>query len=101
MERLLIIGPGDVARRALPELAVRYAATALVRGDPAGLGVATVGGDLDRPASLAAPFAERRFGIGAPPCAIALRRDRARLVDVRAAAIAVDAARAEVHHPAW
>ena len=53
MERLLIIGPGDVARRALPELAVRYAATALVRGRPAGLGIAAISGDLDRPDSLA------------------------------------------------
>jgi nucleoside-diphosphate-sugar epimerase len=53
MERLLIIGPGDVARRALPELASRYAVTALVRRDPAGLGVATIAGDLDRPESLA------------------------------------------------
>ncbi len=50
----MIIGPGDVARRALPELAARYAATALVRGDPPwSAGVATVAGDLDRPGSLA------------------------------------------------
>jgi nucleoside-diphosphate-sugar epimerase len=54
VEKLLIIGPGDVARRALPELAARYAATALVRGDPPwSAGVATVAGDLDRPGSLA------------------------------------------------
>jgi nucleoside-diphosphate-sugar epimerase len=53
MERLLIIGPGDIARRALPELAARYAASALVRGDAAGLDIAIVAGDLDRPASLA------------------------------------------------
>ena len=57
MERLLIVGAGDIARRALPALLARYATTALVRGDPAGLegrGVRTVAGDLDRPESLAA-----------------------------------------------
>jgi nucleoside-diphosphate-sugar epimerase len=57
VERLLIVGAGDIARRALPALLARYATTALVRGDPAGLegcGVRTVAGDLDRPESLAA-----------------------------------------------
>lgn len=56
MERLLIVGAGDVARRALPALTTRYATTALARGDAAGLvarGVAVVTGDLDRPDSLA------------------------------------------------
>ena len=54
MERLLIIGPGDVARRALRGLASRYATTALVRSDRTGLEtVRTVHGDLDRPDSLA------------------------------------------------
>ena len=55
MERFLIVGAGDIARRALPALLGRYATTALVRGDPAGLegrGVRTVAGDLDRPESL-------------------------------------------------
>jgi nucleoside-diphosphate-sugar epimerase len=56
VERLLIVGAGDIARRALPALAARYATTALARGDPAALarrGVSVVTGDLDRPDSLA------------------------------------------------
>ena len=56
MEPLLILGAGDIARRALPALASRYAVAALVRGDPgplAGRGVRTLAGDLDRPGSLA------------------------------------------------
>jgi nucleoside-diphosphate-sugar epimerase len=58
MERLLIVGPGDVARRALPALAARYETLALVRGDDArpaieGLGARTAFGDLDRPETLA------------------------------------------------
>jgi nucleoside-diphosphate-sugar epimerase len=79
MERLLIIGPGDVARRALPELAARYAATALVRGDPAGLGIATVAGDLDRPASLA-PLAGTADLVlhAAPPAETGVRDERTR-----------------------
>lgn len=55
MERLLIVGAGDIARRALPALLARYAVAALVRGSPAALadrGVHTVAGDLDRPGSL-------------------------------------------------
>lgn len=57
MERLLIVGAGDIARRALPALLARYATTALVRGTPVPLadrGVRAVAGDLDRPESLAA-----------------------------------------------
>ena len=79
MERLLIIGPGDVARRALPELASRYAAAALVRGDPAGLGVGTVAGDLDRPASLA-PLAGTAEVVlhAAPPAETSGRDERTR-----------------------
>jgi nucleoside-diphosphate-sugar epimerase len=79
MERLLIIGPGDVARRALPELASRYAAAALVRGDPAGLGVGTVAGDLDRPASLA-PLAGTAEVVlhAAPPAETTVRDERTR-----------------------
>jgi len=79
MERLLIIGPGDVARRALPELASRYAATALVRGDAAGLGVGTVAGDLDRPATLA-PLAGTAGVVlhSAPPAETSVRDERTR-----------------------
>lgn len=63
MERLLIVGPGDVARRALPALVARYETLALVRGDGArpaieALGARTAVGDLDRPETLA-PLAGR------------------------------------------
>lgn len=54
-KRLLIVGCGDVARRALPELLLRYDVAALVRmPDPAlaGAGVRLVIGDLDVPESL-------------------------------------------------
>jgi nucleoside-diphosphate-sugar epimerase len=57
MERLLIVGCGDVARRAIPLLTGRYQVQALIR-DPAQraslrrLKVAPVIGDLDRLASL-------------------------------------------------
>ena len=55
MERLLIIGCGDIARRALPELQKRYRVSALARaGDPAlaAAGVELIEGDLDAPESL-------------------------------------------------
>lgn len=53
--RLLIVGCGDVVRRALPVLLRRWRVFALVRQfDPAlrSLGVAQLIGDLDRPATL-------------------------------------------------
>ncbi|MDQ7990626.1 MAG: NAD(P)H-binding protein [Candidatus Dactylopiibacterium sp.] len=58
MERLLIVGSGDVARRAMPWLRARFRVFALVRSDEAadawrGLGACPVRGDLDAPASLA------------------------------------------------
>lgn len=54
MERLLIVGVGDVARRALPALAARYDALALLRpGAAAAPGTRAVSGDLDRPETLA------------------------------------------------
>ena len=73
MENLLIIGCGDVARRALPELQRRYRVTALVRSpDPAldAAGVGQIAGDLDDAASLA-PLVGRAARIVhlAPPCA--------------------------------
>jgi len=79
VERLLIIGPGDIARRALPGLASRYAVTALVRGDAAGLGIAAVAGDLDRPASLA-PLAGAADLVlhAAPPAGTGVRDERTR-----------------------
>lgn len=59
MQRLLIIGCGDVARRALPLLTQRYRVYALVRATDSTLaaelakyGVVLIRGDLDRPASL-------------------------------------------------
>jgi nucleoside-diphosphate-sugar epimerase len=57
MDRLLIIGCGDIARRALPELRRRYRISALVRTrDPSlvSAGVELIEGDLDRADSLAA-----------------------------------------------
>jgi nucleoside-diphosphate-sugar epimerase len=58
MERLLIVGTGDVARRALPALAARYDTLALARSEDARaaiepLGVRVAIGDLDRPETLA------------------------------------------------
>jgi len=59
VERLLIIGCGDVAWRALPQLARHYRLYALVRSadlaraaDFAAWRVTTIRGDLDRPATL-------------------------------------------------
>ncbi|HTJ96891.1 MAG TPA: NAD-dependent epimerase/dehydratase family protein [Rhodocyclaceae bacterium] len=55
MRRLLIIGCGDVMRRALPRLLRRYRVYALVRQpDPElrNLGVTQIIGDLDQPATL-------------------------------------------------
>ena len=55
MERLLIVGVGDVARRALPALVARYDTLALVRaaGPAVPPGVRLAIGDLDHPATLA------------------------------------------------
>ncbi|MEI8162395.1 MAG: NAD-dependent epimerase/dehydratase family protein [Betaproteobacteria bacterium] len=55
MRRLLIIGCGDVVRRALPQLVLRWHVLALVRRrDPqlATLGITQIEGDLDRPDTL-------------------------------------------------
>jgi len=73
VENLLIIGCGDVARRALPELQRRYRVTALVRSpDPVldTAGVGQIAGDLDDAASLA-PLVGRAARIVhlAPPSA--------------------------------
>lgn len=73
MDRLLIIGCGDIARRALAELCMRFRVVALVRAPSerralAALGIETLAGDLDDPASLAplAGVAERVIHL-APP----------------------------------
>jgi nucleoside-diphosphate-sugar epimerase len=55
MRRLLIIGCGDVMRRALPQLVQRWHVLALVRSrDPqlAALGITQIEGDLDQPDTL-------------------------------------------------
>jgi nucleoside-diphosphate-sugar epimerase len=57
MERLLIVGCGDIARRVIPLLSGRYRVQALIR-DPAQrlplirLGVTPIAGDLDQPHNL-------------------------------------------------
>jgi nucleoside-diphosphate-sugar epimerase len=71
VENLLIIGCGNIARRALPELQRRYRVSALVRSpDPAldSAGVEQIAGDLDDAVSLA-PLAGRTGRIAhlAPP----------------------------------
>ena len=71
METLLIVGCGDIARRALPLLEGRYRPCALVRSidlELARLGVEQIRGDLDVPGSLS-PLAGRaeRVAHFAPP----------------------------------
>ncbi len=58
MERLLIVGCGDIARRAIPLLTRRYEVHALIRNADQRsalkrLGVTPLAGDLDKPWSLA------------------------------------------------
>ena len=58
MKRLLIVGCGDIALRALPQLARKYQVVGLVRNAAqaervAALGASTFHGDLDDPPSLA------------------------------------------------
>jgi nucleoside-diphosphate-sugar epimerase len=71
MEKLLILGCGDIARRALPALVQRYRVTALVRSSDVLLeraGVEVIEADLDRPETLSrlAGCAERVLHL-APP----------------------------------
>ncbi|SMB21118.1 NAD-dependent epimerase/dehydratase [Sterolibacterium denitrificans] len=86
MQKLLVIGCGDVALRALPLLARRYRVYALLRTADAQLredlrllGVTPLAGDLDRPASL-----RRLAGLAdavlhcAPPANQGLRDGRTR-----------------------
>lgn len=72
MRRLLIIGCGDVMRRALPQLVKRWQIAALVRQrDPqfAALGITQITGDLDRPDTLKrlSGFAEAVIHSAPPP----------------------------------
>jgi nucleoside-diphosphate-sugar epimerase len=82
VERLLIVGAGDIARRALPALLARYEATAVVRSSPAPLmdrRVRTVAGDLDRPESLEPPaLAADVLLHAAPPTESGSRDERTR-----------------------
>lgn len=72
METLLIVGCGDIARRALPELRRRYRVAALMRSPDSALaasGVEVVIGDLDDAASLVqlAGRAQRVAHLAPPP----------------------------------
>jgi nucleoside-diphosphate-sugar epimerase len=58
MKRLLIAGFGDVARRALPRLAVRFRVKPLIRAE---------GCDLDRPDSLALEKPDALLHLAPPP----------------------------------
>jgi len=71
---ILIVGTGDIARRAVPALLQRYRVHALVRRPAesaalAGLGAVPVSGDLDDPASLAqlAGMADALLHLAPPP----------------------------------
>src|SRR3954470_7835981 len=79
MDSLLIVGCGDIARRALPELRRRYRVSALVRTvDPSlvSAGVRLIEGDLDRADSLAAlPGGAVRIAHFAPPAETTGTRD--------------------------
>ncbi|MDR0735500.1 MAG: NAD-dependent epimerase/dehydratase family protein [Zoogloeaceae bacterium] len=85
MQRLLIVGSGDVARRAVTWLAQRFRVFALVRpenpsaSDWRALGACPVAGDLDWPESLArlAGLADRVLHL-APPQAHGARDERTR-----------------------
>ena len=70
MQRLLIIGYGDIARRATPALAERFGVTALVRTPGwRGADVNVVMGDLDDPARYAAglPACDALLYLAPPP----------------------------------
>jgi nucleoside-diphosphate-sugar epimerase len=82
VETLLIVGCGDIARRALPALAARYRLCALVRSPDPGLaasGVEQIDGDLDVPESLVrlAGLAHRVVHL-APPAQRGSRDSRTR-----------------------
>jgi nucleoside-diphosphate-sugar epimerase len=74
MQKLLIIGPGDIAKRALPALLSRYKVFALVRDhyaaeQLAAAGVGPIVGDLDRVETLAplVGLADRIVHLAPPP----------------------------------
>jgi nucleoside-diphosphate-sugar epimerase len=82
VETLLIIGCGDIARRALPALRRRYRLCALVRSSEAGLaasGVEQIEGDLDALESLARLSGRARLVAHlAPPAQSGTRDSRTR-----------------------
>jgi nucleoside-diphosphate-sugar epimerase len=82
VETLLIVGCGDIARRALPLLAQRYRVCALVRSPDRGLaalGVEQIEGDLDVPESLGPVAAcAHRVAHLAPPAQAGLQDSRTR-----------------------
>ena len=62
MKKLLVVGCGDIAVRALPQLAREYEVSGLVRAPAqadriAALGATPLSGDLDHPATLQTPAA--------------------------------------------
>jgi len=82
VETLLIVGCGDIARRALPLLKARYRVCALVRSPDSGLapsGVEQIEGDLDVPESLG-PIAGRAQRVAhlAPPAQTGSQDSRTR-----------------------
>ena len=88
MQRLLIVGCGDVARRALPWLCQRYRVFALVRepdAELAALGVTQIRGDLDRAKTLGrlAGLAELVLHFAPPPESAAENRADGAAADPR------------------
>lgn len=88
-KRLLIVGAGDIAERALPQLTTAFEVLALVRTEEraeqlSGFGIGTLTGDLDLPESLgvleSAPLPECILHCAPPPAtpASATRDDRMR-----------------------
>jgi nucleoside-diphosphate-sugar epimerase len=80
MDTLLIVGCGDIARRALPELRGRYRVSALVRArDPSLVSVDLIEADLDHAETLAElPRGTSRIAYFAPPAEGGLRDLRVR-----------------------
>jgi len=82
-KRLLIVGPGDIAERALPQLLAGYEVLALTRtperaAQLAGTGISTRVGDLDQPESMGAVLegADCMLHCAPPPSSeAAARRD--------------------------
>jgi len=81
MKKLLIVGCGDIALRALPQLARSYQVSGLVRTAAqaeriAALGAKPIAGDLDDPASLAPLSAVAELVLHLAPPADAGERDQ-------------------------